>query len=257
MTVQINIRIPDDMAAKFDRLATARNMGRPEAARWAIEEVIEADELGRAVFERPPKPRPDNFEHLASRMESLAIELERVSRQNAKRDAELARQAREDTLGVSAARHGIADDVTMRVQEMLTEVRGELAAARAEIAALIERPPQFGAIETKLDQIEALAREPRTQTTIAIKDIELSRATGLVIIGVIWSVCLATFMALALVLPQNWLAVRTANFLLGGGDQAICALVNHRMAVNNCRTTTRDEAMIVTVSSEQARDRKR
>lgn len=257
MTVQINIRIPDEMAAKFDRLATARNMGRPEAARWAIEEVIEADELGRAVFERPPKPRHDNLEHLASRMESLAIELERVSRQNAKRDAELARQAREDTLGVSAARRGIADDVTMRVQEMLTEVRGELAAARAEIAALIERPPQFGAIETKLDRIEALAAQPRNHTTIAIGDVKLSRGTGLVIIGVIWTVSVATFMALALVLPQSWLAVRTANFLLGGGDQAVCALVNHRMAVDNCRTTTRDEAMIVTVSPEQARDRKR
>lgn len=257
MTVQINIRIPDDTAAKFDRLATARNMARPEAARWAVEEVIEADELGRAVFERPSKPRPDNFEHLASRMESLAIELERVSRQNAKRDAELARQARDDTIGVSAARRGIADDVITHLQEVLAEVRGELAAARAEIAAHAERPPQLGAIETRLDRIETLAAQPRNHTTIAIGDVKLSRGTGLVIIGVTWAVSLATFMALALVLPQNWLAVRTANFLLGGGDQAICALVNHRMAVDNCRTTTRDEAMVVTVSSEQAQDRKR
>jgi hypothetical protein len=140
---------------------------------------------------------------------------------------------------------------------MLTEVRGELAAARAEIAALIEHPPQLEAIETKLDRIEALAREPRTLTTIAIGDVKLSRATGLVIIGVIWSVCLATSMAAVLVLPQSWLAVRTANFLLGGGDQAICALVNYRMAVDNCRTVSHDEAFIVTTSSEQARDRKR
>ena len=257
MTVQINIRLPEETARRFDRVAGARGMARPEATRWAIDEVIEADALGRAVFERPAKPHPANLEHLAGRVESLTVELERVCRQNAKRDSDLAREAREDTLGVSAARRGIADDVTARLREALDGISDDLSAVRADAAARAERPPQLGAIEDRLAAIEALAARPLSQTTIAVGDLSFSwRAVGLVLGGA-WLASLAVFVGLALVLPAGWLAVPSANFLLGGGDQAVCALVDYRMAVDSCRTTMDGETLRVTVDPrpEAARGR--
>ena len=51
-----------------------------------------------------------------------------------------------------------------------------------------------------------------------------------------WARARRTGATAAMALPPSWIAVRSANYLLGGGDQAVCALVNYRLATNSCWT---------------------
>ena len=75
-------------------------------------------------------------------------------------------------------------------------------------------------------------------------------AAGSVLIA---SVGIVLFLGLAMVLPPSWLALRTANQLLGGGDQAICALVDYRTATDGCRMRFEGKPGRMVVSTRVAR----
>ena len=60
-------------------------------------------------------------------------------------------------------------------------------------------------------------------------------------------VTVGSYFFAAMALPPSWFAVRSANFLLGGGDQAVCALVNYRLATDSCRTQFEGKAGKVVV----------
>ena len=66
-------------------------------------------------------------------------------------------------------------------------------------------------------------------------DHQLARKVGAAL-SVVWLFCVGSYFFAAMALPLSWVAVRSANFLLGGGDQAVCALVNYRLATDSCRT---------------------
>ena len=69
-------------------------------------------------------------------------------------------------------------------------------------------------------------------------------------------VSVAMFFVLATLFPR-WIGVPAANRLLGGGDQAVCALVNYRMGTGNCRTTINGSTMRVRVNADRGPDGKR
>lgn len=98
--------------------------------------------------------------------------------------------------------------------------------------------------------IRSLERQPRTKVSYSIWDRDLSgRKVGLALLG-LWVVSVCIYFFVAMALPLSWVAVRSANFLLGGGDQAVCALVNYRLATDSCRTQFEGKAGKITVRAK-------
>ena len=250
---QINARVPDDVAARLDRWASATGIDRSVLVRDILAEAVTAHAEGRASFERPEMPGPAELLRLAARLDQQSTELDRVLRQNAKRDAELMRQARADTVGVSQARDTIVADVVAAMRGALETVHGELVRSREELLSLMERLPQIAAVDAKLDQMLTAVREPRVVKNYNIglgnwSGGMLAMAGLLVIIAGMFG-----FSFLAEVLPERWLELRYANRLLGGGDRAICRLVDYQYGtgLTGCRTTIAGRTVTVTATAPQ------
>ena len=92
---QVNARISPELDVEFDRWVE-RAWRRP-AASWAwniVTEALAARREGRATFSRPELPSPADLQHLTAKIDTMVTELDRVLRQNGKREAELARSAK-------------------------------------------------------------------------------------------------------------------------------------------------------------------
>lgn len=229
MSVQINARISEETARKLDRIAAERGLARPDLLRLTVDEVIAAEAEGRALFAAPAQPSAGEIQHLVTAFRTSQVELGRLLAQVQKQEAKLAQQAREDTLAVSAARQGIARDTESRMAELGASVTTRLEQLAERLAASVSNAPQFAAIDGKLNRVLAHAKEPRTQQVWQWGKRSLSvRRVALGLLAA-WPVYVLLFFLAAWVLPQGWLAVRGANWLLDEGDPALCAFLSHRL----------------------------
>ena len=244
---QINARIPDEVAAALDRWASQAGIERATLVRDVLIEAVTARGEGRASFERPETVDPADLHHLIADMRGLKIELARVLDQNAKRDAALVKSARADTVGVSEARTAIVSRLVAELQQVRDAVLDATAKLSVEHATALAASPAQAAVVSAVNAQAKVLREymakadhwfgqPRTQVRYTVWDRDWSGRRVSAALAGTWSLSVASFFFLAMLLPGSWLAVRSANTLLGGGDQAICALVNYRMATDSCRT---------------------
>ncbi len=248
---QVTSRVSDELEAALNRWAAGEGMQRSDLVRQILTEAVDAHREGRARFERPELPGPADLQHLAARLDAQTTELDRVLRHNAKRDAELTRQARNDTRGVSEARDAIVADVAMQTRAALEVVHGELVRTREELETLLRSLPQLVGIDSKLDRVLEAARAPRVTKTYNIGPGDWS-AGMLAMAGFIATVVgMFAFVALAAVLPERWLELRVANKMLGGGDRAICRLIDYHYdtGLMDCRTAVTSRMVTVTAKS--------
>ncbi len=277
--VQVNPRVSAELDAALTQWAVDDKQSRPELIRQILAEAVDARREGRATFSRPELPTPADLQHLTAKVDTMVTELDRVLRQHGKREAELARSAKADAVGISEARTAIVTQLTTEFRQAYNAGQvGFDTVATALIAALtaspafgalfpilqrIERDPRVDAIgQRQLEQggllkahtaaIASWVKQPRTHVTYSIWNEHWSGRTmgGLLLAG--WVASIAIFFVLAMILPSSWLAVRSANTLLGGGDQAVCALVNYRMATDRCRTELDGERPGVVVRAKPA-----
>jgi|GEM_PF-1996317 len=274
---QVNARLSPELNVEFDRWVNELGVTRSKLAWNIVTEALAARREGRATFSRPEQPSPVDLQHLTAGLRNMVTELERVFRQNGKRDAELAKSARTDTIGISEARTEIVAQLTAEFhrtyganQVGLNTVAAELIAALTASPAFsgiapalqrIERLPQLDAIsQRQLEQgallkahtaaIASWVKQPRKQVSYTVWDDSWSgRRVGALLLS-LWVTSVVVFFVIAMVLPRSWLAVRSANTLLGGGDQAVCALVDYRMATDRCRVEIDGQAMKVVVKAE-------
>ena len=258
MTVQINARVPDEVATGLDRWSSATGIERSMLVRDILVEAVTARAEGRASFERPEAVSPADVRYLVTDLRGLQVELKRVLDQNIKRDAALVKSAREDSLGVSEARTAIVSRLAAEGQQVQGVVLAALAKLPAEQTSAVAASPTFAAMVAALNAQAKAIREliaatnrcfeqPRTQIRYTVWDKDWSgRTVGAALIAA-WLFCVGSYFLLAMSLPPQWLAVRSANHLLGGGDQAVCALVNYRLATDSCRTQFEGGAERVTV----------
>ena len=244
--------MPDEVAAGLDRWASVTGVERPALVRDILAEAVTARAAGRASFDRPEPTDPADVHHLIAEIRDLKLELARLLEQNRKRDAALVKSARADTVGVSEARTAIVGGVTAELGKLPGRHVAALTASPAFLEVVvalqrIEKNPLFDRLATlqeasttvlrALDEtINRLIEQPRTRVSYTVWDRDWSgRMVGVVLVGA-WSMCVASYFLAAMALPPSWFAVRSANYLLGGGDQAVCALVNYRLATDSCRT---------------------
>ncbi len=250
---QVTSRVSDALEAALNLWAADEGIQRADLIRQILAEAIEARRERRATFERSDAPGPADLARLVAKLDTQTIEIERMLRQNAKRDAELLKSARKDTLGVSDARAKIVADVTAELRAAFDTLHRGWMQTRAELSALMQTPPQLPGIDGKLDRILEAARAPRTVRTynIGLGDWSggMLMCAGLIVLAF----GMFAFIALAALLPDRWLELRTANRMLGGGDRAICRLVDYQYetGLNRCRITAQGRTVTVTASAPQ------
>lgn len=258
---QITSRVSDELEAALDRWAAAEGRPRSELIREVLAEAADAYGQGRAMFTQTDSINPKDIQQILSGLREQHIELQRILEQNIKRDAALVRRAREDTLGVSEARTAIVSRINAEIQQVRDATLAAIARLPAEQADALSASPALTATAAALDgqaqalrQLTALAKrwfeEPKTYVTYTIWDRKWPGGMVLAALGILWLVSVGSFFALAMLVPG--LGVRSANKLLGGGNQAICALVNHRMATDTCHTQLKGGALKVKVQAEPA-----
>ena len=274
---QVNARLSPELDAEFNCWVEELGVTRGKLAWNIVTEALAARREGRATFSRPEQPSPVDLQHLTARINTMVTELDRVLRQNGKREAELARSAKADAVGISEARTAIVTQLTTEFRQAYnTGQVGFDTVATALITALtaspafgallpvlqrIERDPRVDAIgQRQLEQgallkahtaaIASWVKQPRKQVSYTVWEKHWSgRRVGAILLS-LWVTSVVTFFVIAMVLPRSWLAVHSANTLLGGGDQAVCALVDYRMATDRCRVEIDGQAMKVVVKAE-------
>lgn len=144
---QITARISDELEAALNRWAADDGLQRADLIRNILTEAADAHRERRAMFDRPALPTPADLQHLTAEVRNLLVELNRVLRQNGKRDAELAQSAKEDAIGVSEARTAIIAQLTAEMGRLTDLLLARIADLPAgQVAALTASPVMTGII---------------------------------------------------------------------------------------------------------------
>jgi hypothetical protein len=248
MPGQVNARLTPELDAEFDRWAAELGIQRGKLAHDIITEALAARREGRAMFEQPEKVGPGDALAMKAMLDRGVMEIDRISTTWAAHEADMRKRERDDQLALTRARTEFIAGMPERITASLNPIRKEMAA----FAERIDKQPRLDAIDAKLegfdaklDRIATAAEQPKTVNTYTIGALDLRRrwyaAAGLVAFGL----SLGLFYVASAVLPQTWLAAPTANSLLGGGDQAICTLVNYQFDRDNCALTNDAEGVRV------------
>ena len=251
---QLNIRLAPDHDAEFDRWANELGVERHKLARDIFTEALAARREGRASFERPATLDIGDLIAALPAFNRGLMEIERISVTWAKHEAGMHKLERDDQLALTRARNEFMAGLPERIHASFNPIRKEMTA----MAERIERQPRLDAIDEKQRElteavrannlaIERWGKKPAVHNSYILWDREWPGGIIAAALSVAWLVCLASTVALVMILPRSWLAVPSANLLLGGGDQAVCALVDYRMATDTCRTEFGGKAMTVTV----------
>ncbi len=271
---QLNVRLAPQDDAEINRWAAELNLERGTLGKQIIAEGLAARREKRAMFKPTASPTPADLQHLTTEVRSIMVELNRVLRQNAKRDAQLVQTAKMDGIGVSEARTAIitqltkalqmlADSVLTRIAAMPTEQVAAFTASpvMVDIAAAqkrIEQHPSFEemrtlqATHTKTlrtldDTINRLIEQPRTVIRLLIWDRDWSPGKVAAGLAFAWLLCIGSYHGLARMLPVSWLAARSSELQTGKGERAVCALLNYRYSTTDCTTRFNGDSMQVTV----------
>lgn len=271
---QVTARISDELEAALNRWAADEGLQRADLIRNILVEGVDARRERRAIFDRPALPTPADLQHLTAEVRNLLVELNRVLRQNGKRDAELAKSAKVDAIGVSEARTAIITQLTVEMAKLIDLLLVRIAELPAtQVAALtaspvmtdvagalkrIEEHPGFNemrilqeahtiALRTLNATIKASNKEPKTIVRFLVWDRDWSPRKVLAGLALGWIICVGSYHGLSRMLPVSWLAVRSSDLQTGTDGRATCALLKYRFSTSDCDTRFDDGTMRVTV----------
>lgn len=256
-SLQVNARLTPELDAEFDRWATDLGVERGKLGKDIITEALAARREGRAIFKTPVTLGPGDMIAMQATLERGVMEIDRIATAWAKHEADIRKRERDNQAALSHAQNLFIAGVPDRIFATLNPIREEMLT----MAERIDKQPRLDAIDAgQRDHTAALkantaaidhwGKQPRTHVSYTVwKEHWSGRTVGGILLAA-WVISIVIFFVLAMVLPRSWLAVRSANVLLGGGDQAVCALVDYRMTTDKCRVEIDGQAMKVVVKAE-------
>ena len=248
---QLTARVSVELEADLTRWAVEEDQQRSDLIRQILVEGVDARREGRAAYSKPESSVVD-LPYTLAELRSLTTELERVLRQNAKRDAELMKSAKADTLGVSDARAFIVSetvsaltqrlDCTTMAMEDLAAVQAKALSAASTIDEIKATVDYIAQQRSGKEEILAMQREhklelarlrqqPRTHTSYNLGMGDWSVRRTIMALFATWCLCFGSVVFFSRVLPTSWVAVRAATLILGSGGEAIYKLESYQMSM--------------------------
>lgn len=254
---QVNARVSEELEAALNRWAADDGQQRPDLIRRILTEALAARREGRATFKHPVTLGPGDLIAMKATLDRGVMEIDRIAKVWAKDEAGIRKQKRDDQLALTHARNEFMAGLPDRIFNSLNPIREEMLT----MAERIDNQPRLDAIDRKQQAhtdalkantaaIEHWGKKPRTHISYTVWDRNWSGRAVAAALFVAWLICIGIFYVVAMILPSSWLAVRSANVLLGGGDHAVCALVNYRMSSDTCRTEFDNQALKVVVKAK-------
>lgn len=135
-----------------------------------------------------------------------------------------------------------------------------IAGLPAEQVAALTASSQFVALVRAVDSQANALRElitsagrwfeqPRIQNTYLVWDKNWSRRRVAAALLIFWLLSAGSYIVLTRMLAPTWLSVRSANMMLGEGEDSTCALVRYRLKAANCRIRYDGDTMTATLEA--------
>lgn len=235
---QINVSVEDRVLAALDRVAQAKSLSRPELLRRVIQELIEAHDAGRVVFQKEAAPRLDTtVSFLIHELRDLVVELDRAQNENARLFAKLVTDWNGGEAASQRAHESIANQIRQRNSEAYSAFYQQVDKLLAGFEALEPRlvgvlEPHLAQISEQLAQSIKLAGEPRQIRAIYLGD---DRMLSLKFLSACGGLAIAIGLLLGLMAPSlrdNWSVFHAARLIDSPAE--MCRLVEAEYGTSDC-----------------------
>ncbi len=236
---QLNTTVSSPIYTRFSGIAAERNLSNAALLRDLVEELVEAYDAGRAIFQKEAGPRLDTtVSGLVHQLKELVIELDRAQADNAKMFGKLIATWNGGEDANREAQRRLWKNFREQDQQSLApfkkgvaEILADLNDLPAQVSEAIE--PQLARIFEELKRSNELASEPRQMRALILGD---DRMLSLKFLGVCGASLLAFGVLAGLTLPglfDGW-SVFQAKRLIDSPAQ-MCRLIKTEYGRTDCQ----------------------
>ena len=254
---QVNVSLEDRVVAELDRIAEAKSLSRPELLRRVIQELIEAHDAGRVVFQKEAAPRLDTtVSFLVHELRELVVELDRAQNENARLFGKLVTDWNGGEAASQRAHESIANQIRQRNSEAYSafyqQVEKLLAGFEALEPRLVEAlEPHLTQISKQLAESIKLAGEPRKITALYLSN---DRALSLKFLSACGGLAIFIGALSATILPtrfDGWSVWQAAKLI--DSDAQMCRLIEREYGTADCRVPERERDLGLAIIARENR----
>jgi hypothetical protein len=252
---QLNTSVSAGIYTRFSTIAAERNLSNAALLRDLVEELIEAADAGRALFQKEAAPRLDaTVSGLVHQMRELVMELDRAQADNARMLGKLTekwnggeeanRIAQEKLLAHFRAQDQAGlSPFYKRAEELLAAFE----ALEPKLLAALE--PRLAKISEQLEKSIALASEPRQMRSIYLGD---NRFLSLKFLSACAALTLFIGALIATILPtrfDGWSVWQAAKLI--DSDAQMCRLIEREYGTADCRVPERERDLALRIIAQE------
>jgi hypothetical protein len=254
---QVNVSLEDRVVAELDRIAEAKALSRPELLRRVIQELIEAHDAGRVLFQKEAAPRLDTtVSFLVHELRDLVVELDRAQNENARLFGKLVTDWNGGEAASQRAHESIANQIRQRNSEAYSAFYQQVEKLLAGFEALEPRlvavlEPHLTQISEQLAESIKLAGEPRKITALYLSN---DRALSLKFLSACGALAIFIGALIATVLPtrfDGWSVWQAAKLI--DSDAQMCRLIEREYGTADCRVPERERDLGLAIIARENR----
>jgi hypothetical protein len=255
---QINVSVEDRVLAALDRVAQAKSMSRPELLRRIIQELIEAHDAGRVVFQKEAAPRLDTtVSFLVHELRDLVVELDRAQNENARLFGKLVADWNGGEAASQRAHESIANQIRQRNSEAYSafyqQVEKLLVGFETLEPKLIEvLEPHLVQISEQLAQSIKLAGEPRQIRAVYLGDDRMLSLKFLSACGGLATVLGVLVGLMAPDLRDSWSVFHAARLIDSPAE--MCRLIEAEYGTSDCTLPQQERELGLRVIAHEDRE---
>jgi predicted transcriptional regulator len=254
---QVNISLEDRVVAELDRIAEAKSLSRPELLRRVIQELIEAHDAGRVLFQKEAAPRLDTtVSFLVHELRDLVVELDRAQNENARLFGKLVTDWNGGEAASQRAYESIANQIRQRNSEAYSAFYQQVEKLLAGFEALEPRlvavlEPHLTQISEQLAESIRLAGEPRKITALYLSN---DRVLSLKFLSACAALTIFIGALIATILPtwfDGWSVWQAAKLI--DSDAQMCRLIEREYGTADCRVPERERDLGLAIIARENR----
>lgn len=255
---QVNVSLEDRVVAELDRIAEAKSLSRPELLRRVIQELIEAHDAGRVLFQKEAAPRLDTtVSFLVHELRELVVELDRAQNENARLFGKLVTDWNGGEAASQRAHESIANQIRQRNSEAYSAFYQQVEKLLAGFEALEPRlvevlEPHLTQISQQLAESIRLAGEPRKITALYLSN---DRALSLKFLSACAALTIFIGALIATILPtrfDGWSVWQAAKLI--DSDAQMCRLIEREYGTADCRVPERERELGLAIIARENRE---
>lgn len=254
---QLNTSVSADIYTRFSTIAAERSLSNAALLRDLVEELLEAADAGRALFQKEAAPRLDaTVSSLVHQLRELVIELDRAQSDNARLFGKLVTDWNGGEAASQRAHESIANQIRQRNSEAYSAFYQQVEKLLAGFEALEPRlvdalEPQLTQISEQLAESIRLAGEPRKITALYLSN---DRALSLKFLSACAALTIFIGALIATILPtrfDGWSVWQAAKLI--DSDAQMCRLIEREYGTADCRVPERERELGLAIIARENR----